>query len=458
MREMGHVFAVVSRDELMAQGLKEMIEFLDVLPVQISEPQTWLQDLGDSRPVAMFVGGDLDGSDVEKVVAGVAELDANTPIVLFSDDAGAAGAAVRAKYAWVNLFEQSTPISFDELSGVLDEAWSLRRRNRRPEPDKQSASGLVGASRELDAIRKLVEQVAPTGSTVLLNGESGTGKEVVARRIHELSGRKGRFVAVNCGAIPDHLLETELFGHERGAFTGAETARTGRFEWADGGTLFLDEIGDMPKALQVKLLRVLQERVIERIGANEGTPVDIRLVAATHRDLPKWIEEGKFREDLFYRLSVFPIDIPPLRDRKDDIQPLVEEFVDRVRQTYGANLKISSDAMECLKHYDWPGNVRELANLIERLAVIDGDRVVEACDLPRPVRPAGVNDSSAASGDLPRLPEGGINLKNYLSGVERQAIASALTESNGVVQAAADKLGLGRTTLVEKIRRYGIET
>jgi DNA-binding NtrC family response regulator len=177
MREMGHVFAVVSRDELMAQGLKEMIEFLDVLPVQISEPQTWLQDLGDSRPVAMFVGGDLDGSDVEKVVAGVAELDANTPIVLFSDDAGAAGAAVRAKYAWVNLFEQSTPISFDELSGVLDEAWSLRRRNRRPEPDKQSASGLVGASRELDAIRKLVEQVAPTGSTVLLNGESGTGRK-----------------------------------------------------------------------------------------------------------------------------------------------------------------------------------------------------------------------------------------------------------------------------------------
>jgi sigma-54 specific flagellar transcriptional regulator A len=436
-----------------------MLEFLDVLPVSVVGIQDGQRYAGEPSPIAVFLCSDLAPVDIDQVVAGVGNIEANTPIVIFADSDGSAVQRARSTFPWANIFEVNFPASFDQLSQVLDELWSLRRRNRRTGVPSDRTGGLIGGSARMLAIREQIEQVAPTVSTVLLNGESGTGKEVVAQQIHELSGRKGRFVAVNCGAIPDHLLETELFGHERGAFTGAESARTGRFEWADGGTLFLDEIGDMPKSLQVKLLRVLQERVIERIGGNVSTPVDIRLVAATHRDLPKWIEAGNFREDLFYRLSVFPIDIPPLRERKGDIEPLVDEFVERIRRTYGAGLRISAAAMDCLNAYSWPGNVRELANLVERLAVIDADRMVEAADLPWPIRPVEAGDAtSAAAADLPKLPEGGINLKEYLSDVERKAIEDALSDSNGVVQAAADRLGMGRTTLVEKIRRFGIAT
>jgi sigma-54 specific flagellar transcriptional regulator A len=458
MREIEQVFIVVCRDEPHGRHLREMVEFLDILPVVVAAPENWQARLGERRPVAIFLGSDLALDDVNAILAGVGEIEANSPIVIFSDNDGTAVEIARSSFPWANIFELRFPASFDRLGRVLDELWSLRRRNRRTGAANDGAGTLIGDSRQLMAIREQIEQVAPTVSTVLLNGESGTGKEVVARRIHQLSGRKGRFVAVNCGAIPDHLLESELFGHERGAFTGAESARTGRFEWADGGTLFLDEIGDMPKSLQVKLLRVLQERVIERIGGNGETPVDLRLIAATHRDLPQWIEAGKFREDLFYRLSVFPIDIAPLRERERDIEPLVDDFVERVRQTYGANLRISSAAMACLKSYSWPGNVRELANLVERLAVIDADRVVEADDLPWPIRPPGSDETPAGSGELPKLPAGGINLKEYLSDVERKAIEDALRVSEGVVQAAADRLGMGRTTLVEKIKRFGIAT
>jgi sigma-54 specific flagellar transcriptional regulator A len=459
MREVEPVFLVVCRNAEHGRNLKELIEFLDLLPVRVAGPTDWLATLGACRPIATFLGPDLDPADVDAVVPGVGEIEANSPIVVVSGDSGKAAEEAQSAFASANILRLRFPVSFDELGRVLDESWSLRRRNRRPGTALEKSDKLIGDSPALQEIRKQIDQVAPTAATVLLNGESGTGKEVVARRIHELSGRTGRFVAVNCGAIPDHLLESELFGHERGAFTGAESSRTGRFEWAEGGTLFLDEIGDMPKSLQVKLLRVLQERVIERIGGTEATPIDIRLVAATHRDLPKWIEAGNFREDLFYRLSVFPIDIPPLRERKGDIEPLVEEFIGRACLTYGANLRISGAAMERLKAYSWPGNVRELANLVERLAVIDADRIIEEGDLPWPIRPivpSGPEGSSKDASRLPILPEGGINLKDYLSDVERRAIEDALGASNGVVQAAADRLGMGRTTLVEKIKRYEI--
>jgi sigma-54 specific flagellar transcriptional regulator A len=458
MRDIGPVYLVISGQEPQGQHLREMVEFLDVLPVALAGPTDWQDRLAERRPAAILLGSDLKTDDVDAILACVAEIDANSPIVKFSNHDQTTADMTRSSNPWANLFELRFPASFDQLSQVLDEIWSLRMRNRRKETAPAGAAKLIGDSPQMNAIREQIEQVAPTVSTVLLNGESGTGKEVVAQWIHELSGRKGRFVAVNCGAIPDHLLETELFGHERGAFTGADTARTGRFEWADGGTLFLDEIGDMPKALQVKLLRVLQERVIERIGGNVETPVDLRLVAATHRDLPKWIEAGNFREDLFYRLSVFPIEIPPLRERTSDIESLLDEFIERVRQTYGANLRMSRAAMDCLKSYAWPGNVRELANLIERLAVIDADRVVEADDLPWPIRTEGSDEPVPDSRDLPKLPDGGINLKEYLTDIERKAIEDALSDSNGVVQAAADRLGMGRTTLVEKIKRFGIAT
>ena len=369
-------------------------------------------------------------------------------------------------YPWARIHSLSYPVSLDALGEVLEEIRAMRRKTDHSDPRPES-SRFIGDSADATLIRRLIEQVAPSMATVLITGESGTGKEVVARRIHEVSGRKGPFVAVNCGAIPDNLLESELFGHERGAFTGAVTSRAGRFEQAKGGTFFLDEIGDMPTVMQVKLLRVLEERVIERVGGTKSIPVDVRMIAATHRDLPTRIETGEFREDLYYRLSVFPIEISALRDRPEDIPPLVDEFIRRLNAEKSVSLHLADDAMDSLRRYSWSGNVRELANLIERLAVIRPNGIVKAADLPWPIadRPAQdealpeVIDDSLMPMDAAHamnLPGDGIDLKQYLARIEQDMIAQALTDSGGVVQRAAELLGIGRTTLAEKIRRYGL--
>ena len=372
------------------------------------------------------------------------------------------------EYPWVRLHSLNYPVRLDALGEVLAEIRAARSHTDHSDP-KPPGNRLIGNSTDTELVRRLIDQVAPSLATVLISGESGTGKEVVARQIHERSGRKGPFVAVNCGAIPESLLESELFGHERGAFTGAVRARAGRFEQAKGGTFFLDEIGDMPTVMQGKLLRVLEERVIERVGSADSIPVDVRLVAATHRDLPKRIEAGKFREDLYYRLSVFPIEITPLRDRTADIEPLIDEFIRRLRAEESVTLQIARDAMEVLKNYSWPGNVRELSNLIERLVVIKPNGIVRARDLPWPIveRQEETSDTTevvsskltAVSGGVHvSLPSGGLDLKQYLAKIEQDMINQALLESGGVVQRAAELLGVGRTTLVEKIRRYQINT
>ncbi len=364
--------------------------------------------------------------------------------------------ALSDEYPWARIHSLEYPVRLDQLSDVLD-AIRVTRYSANSEVGRESR--LVGASADMQAIRRLAEQVAPSMANVLITGESGTGKEVVAREIHERSGRQGPFVAINCGAIPDHLLESELFGHEKGAFTGAVSARAGRFELAKGGTFFLDEIGDMPPAMQVKLLRVLEERVIERVGGTKQIPIDVRVVAATHRDLPARIATGKFREDLFYRLSVFPIEISSLRERTEDIEPLCNEFIRRLSREQGVDLAIGERAMQRLRDYTWPGNVRELANLVERLAVIKPDGIVGEADLPWPLADEdheSDDDVRVLSANLSpvALPEAGIDLKAYLSKIERDMIEEALQASDGVVQAAAKRLGIGRTTLVEKIRRY----
>ena len=370
------------------------------------------------------------------------------------------------EYPWARIHSLDYPVRLDELGEVLNEIRAARHKTDHSDPRPED-SRLIGNSADTELVRRMIEQVAPSLATVLITGESGTGKEVVARQIHERSGREGPFVAVNCGAIPEHLLESELFGHERGAFTGAVSARAGRFEQAKGGTFFLDEIGDMPTVMQVKLLRVLEERVIERVGSTESIPVDVRLIAATHRDLPKRIEEGRFREDLFYRLSVFPIEITPLRSRPDDIPLLVDEFIRRIAAEKSVSLQISTEAMEILRNYAWSGNVRELANLIERLVVIRPNGIVRARDLPWPIverkepepeetEVVGSKLSSVSSPVRVDLPKEGLDLKRYLAKIEQDMIHQALLESDGVVQRAAELLGVGRTTLVEKIRRYEI--
>ncbi len=369
-------------------------------------------------------------------------------------------------YPWARIHSLSYPVSLDALGEVLEEIRAMHRKTDHSDP-RPGGSHFIGESADAKLVRRLIEQVSPSMATVLITGESGTGKEVVARQIHEASGRKGPFVAVNCGAIPDNLLESELFGHERGAFTGAVTSRAGRFEQAKGGTFFLDEIGDMPTVMQVKLLRVLEERVIERVGGTKSIPVDVRLIAATHRDLPTRIETGDFREDLYYRLSVFPIEISALRDRPADIPPLVNEFIRRLNAEKSVSLQLADDAMDSLCKYSWAGNVRELANLVERLAVIRPNGIVTAADLPWPIadRPAPGEDSPEIVDDqlVPmdaahamNLPNDGIDLKQYLARIEQDMITQALADSGGVVQRAAQLLGIGRTTLVEKIRRYGL--
>ncbi|WP_419420640.1 sigma-54 dependent transcriptional regulator [Legionella sp. D16C41] len=326
---------------------------------------------------------------------------------------------------------------------------------------------LVGSSEAIRQVRKLIGQVANTEASVLVLGESGTGKEVIARNIHALSSRATKpFIPINCGAIPAELLESELFGHEKGAFTGAITSRQGRFELAHGGTLFLDEIGDMPLAMQVKLLRVLQERCFERVGSNKSIAVDVRIIAATHRNLEQAIKEGKFREDLFYRLNVFPIEVPPLRARKEDLHLLFNDLVAKIEGEHRSGVRLLPAALNALAQYNWPGNVRELANLVERLAILYPNGIVDVDDLPRRFKVGDLSliDTGVLSSEretllhktTQELSMDRINLKEHLVKTEVALISQALEESDWVVAHAANYLHMRRTTLVEKMRKYGL--
>ena len=352
---------------------------------------------------------------------------------------------------------------------------------------------LLGESPPMRTLREQVRRVAQTDSTVLVLGESGTGKELVARTVHLQSPRAARpFVAVNCGAIPGELMESELFGHERGAFTGALNARKGRFELAGRGTLFLDEIAEMSPPLQVKILRVLQEKCFERVGGNEVLSAQARIVAATHRDLEQQIGLGRFREDLYYRLNVFPVQVPPLRQRGEDILLLAEHALQRLEAQGLGRVRFGDGVQQALLSYRWPGNVRELQNLMERLLILHAGSIVRLADLPPKLRAGGDlardpgRDLSVTEAALPQLatnpaaeddeqeglqalmqamtepvlqpvlPEEGMDLRAYLEQIERSLIEQALQRSRHVIAHAAQHLGLRRTTLVEKIRKYGL--
>ena len=323
------------------------------------------------------------------------------------------------------------------------------------------ASFPVGPSAAIAELNVLIRQVARYDSTVLITGESGCGKELVARRIHDASKRRtGPFIPVNCGAIPRDLLESELFGHERGAFTGAIASRVGRFELANGGTLFLDEIGDMSLDMQVKLLRVLQERVFERVGSPESRRANVRILAATHRDLEARVAAGEFREDLFFRLNVFPIRVPPLRERLEDLPDLIDDLVRRGQAEGRPAIRFSPTAMSCLQSYSWPGNVRELQNLVERLSILYPDRTIQREDLPPSIgerRRSGTTCAlTAGVDDSTEIPSGGIDLREHLSNIEKRLICNALSQTQGTVAHAARLLNLRRTTLVEKLRKYDL--
>ncbi len=369
------------------------------------------------------------------------------------------------------------PLHYNDLNDAIHRAQryneareqSKETRGRRPSHLFRS---LVGTSRLITNVRTVMAQVADKEVTVMIAGESGTGKEVVARNLHYHSERRdGPFVPVNCGAIPSELLESELFGHEKGAFTGAVSARAGRFEMAEGGTLFLDEIGDMPLHMQVKILRVLQEKSYERVGSNKATKTDVRIIAATHRNLETMIADGKFREDLYYRLNVFPIEMPSLRERAEDTPLLINELVSRLEHEKRGSIRFNSAAILSLCRHAWPGNVRELANLVERMAITHPYGVVGAQDLPAKYRHVEIKEEEqiqedetshaeptvVATGDVALLPENGIDLKEYISGLELSLIQQALDNAGGVVARAAEQLMIRRTTLVEKMKKYGLQ-
>lgn len=355
------------------------------------------------------------------------------------------------------------PFNVEELMSLIDKALahkSLEQENQQLRCElshKYKFNQIIGESEGIKNCLSLVERVANTDSTVLVMGDSGTGKELIARAIHYNSTRsKGPFIAINCGAIPSELLESELFGHTKGAFTGAIANRIGRFEMADEGTLFLDEIGDLEPSLQVKILRALQQKTFEPVGSAKSVQVNVRVIAATNIDLEKAVKEGRFREDLYYRLNVIPIHVPALRERKTDIPILLNHFMQQFNKGKLEGLKgFSADALSCLIHYGWPGNIRELENLVERLSILKGTGTVDVSDLPAKYRSTAASYAENGSVDIP---DTGLDFNTAVDQFENALIIKALEKTGWNRNQAALLLRLNRTTLVEKMKKKGLRS
>ena len=391
-----------------------------------------------------------DGDGLDVLQAARAQADA-PEVILLTAYAEWKSAKEAIRLGALDYFEKGQEP--EELYHRIDKALAgrtLRRENanlRAQLRERYGLPGLIAQSPAMHAVLDLVARVAPTDATVLIEGESGTGKEVIAKAVHHASKRAARpFVAVNCGAVPETLLESELFGYARGAFTGAAASKLGLFEEADGGTLFLDEIAETPAALQVKLLRALQSGEVRRLGATQAATIDVRVIAATNGDLATRISQGTFREDLFYRLNVIHVMLPPLRDRREDIPALAEHFLGRAADKLGRALRLSPDALERLLRYPWPGNVRELENAMERAAILTRTGSVEPDDLPPHV------SAGLQLGPSPALPR-----QISLAEAERVHILQTLERFGGNHSGAAEALGIGRTTLWRKLKEYGIE-
>ncbi|MDH5189972.1 MAG: sigma-54 dependent transcriptional regulator [Gammaproteobacteria bacterium] len=463
---------VIENNEEQRQKLTTILEFLDHGEVVDSDGQNWGEVWSASEFISAIIVGECDDEQRTAILSEVQIRDNGMPVLFLVSDE-------KEEQKWIDSAGSQTiefvpqPLKHHTLNNALQRI--IKAGGRQPVNHKSHQSmelfrSLVGNSRGITQISKLIEQVADSDANVLILGESGTGKEVVARNLHYKSARNNKpFVPVNCGAIPADLLESELFGHEKGAFTGAISARQGRFELAQGGTLFLDEIGDMSLPMQVKLLRVLQEKTFERVGSNKSINADVRIIAATHRNLEESITEGNFREDLYYRLNVFPIEMPPLRERIEDVPLLINELIARFEHEGRGSVRLTPAAVVSLCQYDWPGNVRELSNLVERLIILYPYGVADVHDLPDKFQVEGISNPNQTIpvipdsilpetrlDDSPRLPRSGIDLKEHLTTLEANYIKQALDECDGVVAHAANMLGMRRTTLVEKMRKLGL--
>jgi len=403
----------------------------------------------DEAPDLVFLDIWMPGMDGLETLAELKRVRPEATVIMISGH-GTIETAVKATRLGAYDFIEK-PMSLEKTLVSVTRALEhgrLERENASLRARLDVRTEIIGDSEPIRALREAIATAAPTSGRVLIHGENGSGKELVARAIHALSGRReAPFVEVNCAAIPEELIESELFGHERGAFTGAVARRRGKFETADGGTLFLDEIGDMSLKTQAKVLRALEEQVVERVGGREPIKVDVRVIAASNRDLPAFIAQGGFREDLFYRLNVIPIDVPPLRHRRDDIPALIEHFIAVFSAENGKRLKsMSAEALAYFLAYEWPGNVRELRNMVERLVIMTTGDVIGPDDLPAPLRP-----KDAASGV-----EGPRSLKDARDAFERAYILAELRANDWNMTRTAERLGIERSHLYRKIKTYGI--
>ncbi|MBN1878897.1 sigma-54-dependent Fis family transcriptional regulator [bacterium] len=448
----GEKILIIDDEARVVEAIRAVLEDDGYVVMSASSGESALENLDRDLPDLVLLDIWLKGIDGLETLARIRETAPDLGVIMISGHGTIESAIKATRLGALNFIEK--PLSLDKLLLEVRQAikqTALERENRDLRKQVSQRHRIIGQGRSMQSILKRIEVAAPSNARVLISGESGTGKELVAREIHRSSNRSTRsFIEVNCAAIPEDLIESELFGHEKGAFTHAINRKRGKFELAHGGTLFLDEVGDMSLKTQAKVLRVLEEGRIERVGGHQCIPVDVRVIAASNKNLQHEIRENRFREDLFYRLNVIPIDLPPLRERSDDIPDLIRYFLDFFCSEYGKPLKtISTDAMKNLESYSWPGNIRELRNEVERLVIMTGSVEIGTDDL----RP----ELSGMSGhSLSGLPSSGLNLRDARDQFERQYILQNLVKTGWNVTQCADILGIERSNLHRKMKQLGI--
>jgi two-component system nitrogen regulation response regulator NtrX len=446
----GEHILVVDDEPAIQTALRGVLEDEGYRVTTAGAGQDAVRLVADEVPDLVFLDIWMPGMDGLDTLAELRRARPEAPVIMISGHATIETAVKATRLGAYDFIEK--PLSLEKVLVTVTRALEhgrLERENTNLKARLEERTQIIGEGEAIRALREAIATAAPTSGRVLIHGENGSGKELVARAIHALSGRRdGPFVEVNCAAIPDELIESELFGHERGAFTGAIARRRGKFETADGGTLFLDEIGDMSLRTQAKVLRALEEQVIERVGGREPVKVDVRVIAASNRDLESLIAQSVFRDDLFYRLAVIPIEVPPLRARRDDIPRLVDHFIAVFSAENGKRVKtVSGEALAYFLAYDWPGNVRELRNMVERLVIMTPGEVIGADDLPAPLRPKEAPPVGA---------EGQRSLKEARDGFERAYILAELRALDWNMTRTAERLGIERSHLYRKIKAYGI--
>ena len=440
------------KDSKISNSLEDAFNEYELETVKASDSASLLEFYKNELVSAVFAETGIPGSAGEELLKQTQTLNPGCPVIFISHNKSTQAVMKAAKSGAFDVI--TAPLEQQDLVDCLDRL--MEHLEQKQDQHENRYGRIIGQSKAIKNVFRLVDKVAATDSTVMIYGESGTGKELLARAIHQNSHRKtSPLIPVNCGAIPEELLESELFGHEKGAFTSAIRTRIGRFEMANGGSIFLDEIADMSPKLQVKILRVLQEHQFERVGGQKTIDVDIRVITASNKNLRQAMEEGRFREDLFYRLNVIPITVPPLRERKGDVPLLIDYFLKRFRETRGRDIQgIHDEAMNKLLHYSWPGNIRELENIIERMVILAEEDILSVEDLPpriSEVTPAPANNL------YPEIGDEGIDFNQVVSDFEDHLLLQALERSGWVKNKAAQLLRLNRTTLVEKLKKKDIK-